>query len=325
MLLPSLAILTGLVLLLWSADRFVDGASAVAHHFAMPALLVGMLIVGFGISAPALAVSVFAAMDGSPGLALGNAWGSNILNTSLILGATAILLPIAVRSAVLRKELPILMAAIALTALLVLDGKLSRWDAWLLLGAFVVLIVWSIRAARGQTRDTLAVETASALRQGAQPLAKALAWLVLGLLVLVISSRLLVWGAVAIAQTLGVSDTVIGLTVVAIGTSLPELASCLAAARKGEDDIALGNVLGSSLFNTLAVVGLAGAIAPMDIEPALLTRDLPVMAGLTVLLFAMGWGFNGPGRIGRVSGGLLVLIYLSYTAWLLRTLAPASA
>ncbi len=325
MLLPSLAILTGLVLLIWSADRFVDGAAAVAHHFAMPALLVGMLIVGFGTSAPELVVSVFAAMDGSPGLALGNAWGSNILNTSLILGATAILLPIAVQSAVLRKELPILMAAIALTALLVSDGKLSRWDAWLLLGVFALLIVWSIRAARGQSRDTLAVETASALRQGAQPLANALAWLVLGLLVLVISSRLLVWGAVAIAQTLGVSDTVIGLTVVAIGTSLPELASCLAAARKGEDDIALGNVLGSSLFNTLAVVGLAGAIAPMDIEPALLTRDLPVMAGLTVLLFLMGWGFNGPGRIGRVSGGLLVLIYLAYTAWLLRTLAPASA
>jgi cation:H+ antiporter len=149
--------------------------------------------------------------------------------------------------------------------------------------------------------------------------------LALGLLVLVVSSRLLVWGAVAIAQTLGVSDAVIGLTVVAIGTSLPELASCIAAARKGEDDIALGNVLGSSLFNTLAVVGLAGAIAPMDIEPALLTRDLPVMAGLTVLLFVMGWGFKGPGRINRLEGSLLVLVYFAYTAWLLRTLTPASA
>jgi cation:H+ antiporter len=136
------------------------------------------------------------------------------------------------------------------------------------------------------------------------------------------SSRLLVWGAVEIAQTLGVSDVIIGLTVVAIGTSLPELASCVAAARKGEDDIALGNVLGSSLFNTLAVVGLAGVIAPMDIDPGLLTRDLPVMAGLTVVLFVMGWGFRGPGRINRYEGSVLLAIYVGYTVWLLRTMAP---
>lgn len=325
MLLPSLAILLGLVLLIWSADRFVDGASAVAHHFSMPPLLVGMLIVGFGTSAPELVVSVFAALDGSPALALGNAWGSNILNTSLILGMTAVILPVAVQSAILRKELPILMAATALTAILVWDSVLTRSDSLLLLTVFAALIIWSILAARGHARDSLAVETASALRHSAMPLRRALTWLALGLLVLVVSSRLLVWGAVAIAQTLGVSDAVIGLTVVAIGTSLPELASCIAAARKGEDDIALGNVLGSSLFNTLAVVGLAGAIAPMDIEPALLTRDLPVMAGLTVLLFVMGWGFKGPGRINRLEGSLLVLVYFAYTAWLLRTLTPASA
>jgi cation:H+ antiporter len=324
MLLPSLAILLGLVLLVWSADRFVEGASATAHHFLMPPLLVGMLVVGFGTSAPELVVSVFAAFDGRPGLALGNAWGSNILNTSLILGATAMLLPIAVQSGILRKELPILMAATGLSAALVWDGVLSRGDAFFLLTVFVGLIVWSIRAVRGHDRDTLAVETATELRQGAMPIQRALVWLALGLLVLVVSSRLLVWGAVAIAQTLGVSDAVIGLTVVAIGTSLPELAACIAAARKGEDDIALGNVLGSSLFNTLAVVGMAGAIAPMDIEPALLSRDLPVMAGLTVVLFAMGWGFKGPGRINRLAGGLLVLAYLAYTAWLMTTLSPAS-
>jgi cation:H+ antiporter len=325
MLIPSLAILLGLVLLIWSADRFVDGASATAHHFSMPPLLVGMLVVGFGTSAPELVVSVFAALDGSPSLALGNAWGSNILNTSLILGTTAILLPIAVQSGVLRKELPVLMGATGLSAALAWDGVLTRGDSLLLLAVFVVLIAWSIVAVRGQDSDTLAVETAAELRQGAMPLQRALIWLALGLLVLVVSSRLLVWGAVAIAQSLGVSDAVIGLTVVAIGTSLPELAACIAAARKGEDDIALGNVLGSSLFNTLAVVGLAGAIAPMDIEPALLTRDLPVMAGLTVVVFVMGWGFKGPGRINRVEGGLLVLAYLAYTAWLLTTLSPASA
>jgi cation:H+ antiporter len=324
MLLPSLAVLAGLALLVWGADRFVDGASATAHHFAMPPLLVGMLIVGFGTSAPEMVVSVLAASQGSPGLALGNAWGSNILNMALILGITALITPIAVQSVILRKELPILIAVTALSALLVWDGLLTRWDAVLLLAVFGGLIAWSIVAARGQGLDTLAVETATELRAGAMPLSRALLWLGLGLLVLVGSSRLLVWGAVTIAQTLGVSDVVIGLTVVAIGTSLPELASCVVAARKGEDDIALGNVLGSSLFNTLAVVGLAAVIAPMDIEPTLLTRDLPVMAGLTVLLFVLGWGFRGPGRINRFEGGLLVAIYLGYTAWLLSTLAPTA-
>jgi cation:H+ antiporter len=324
MLLPSLAVLAGLVLLVWSADRFVDGASATAHHFAMPPLLVGMLIVGFGTSAPEMVVSVLAASQGSPGLALGNAWGSNILNMAFILGITALITPIAVQSVILRKELPILIAVTALSALLVWDGLLTRWDAVLLLAVFGGLIAWSIVAARGQSRDSLALETATELSAGAMPLNRALLWLGLGLLVLVGSSRLLVWGAVTIAQTLGVSDVVIGLTVVAIGTSLPELASCVVAARKGEDDIALGNVLGSSLFNTLAVVGLAAVIAPMDIEPTLLTRDLPVMAGLTVLLFFLGWGFRGPGRINRFEGGLLVAIYLGYTAWLLSTLTPTA-
>jgi cation:H+ antiporter len=323
MLYSTLAVLTGLVLLVWSADRFVDGAAATAHHFSMPPLLVGMLIVGFGTSAPELVVSVLASTQGNPGLALGNAWGSNILNMSLILGVTALIMPIGVRSIILRKELPLLMAVTALSGFLVGDGLLSRWDAFLLLSVFTGLVGWSILAARGKDRDTLAVETATELHAGAMPLTHALGWLGLGLLVLVGSSRLLVWGAVDIAQTLGVSDVIIGLTVVAIGTSLPELASCIAAARKGEDDIALGNVLGSSLFNTLAVVGLAGAISPMDIDPGLLTRDLPVMAGLTVILFAFGWGFRGPGRINRYEGSVLLAIYVGYTVWLLRTMAPA--
>ncbi|MDT4854225.1 TIGR00367: K+-dependent Na+/Ca+ exchanger [compost metagenome] len=156
------------------------------------------------------------------------------------------------------------------------------------------------------------------------PLQRALLWLGVGLLLLVGSSRLLVWGAVSIAQSLGVSDLIIGLTVVAIGTSLPELASCVAAARKGEHDIALGNVLGSGLFNTLAVVGLAGVIAPMDIGIDVLTRDLPMMAGLTVLLFAMGWGFRGPGRINRLEALVLLALYVGYTGWLLASMTPGA-
>lgn len=325
MLLPSFAILAGLMLLVWSADRFVAGASATAQHFAVPPLLVGMLIVGFGTSAPEMVVSVLAASQGTPGLALGNAWGSNIVNMALILGITAMIAPILVQSVILRKELPILMAVTALSALLVWDGVLSRLDAAVLLLVFGTLVTWSIVEARNSGGDALATETATELREHEMPLRRAFIWVGLGLVLLVGSSQLLVWGAVSIAQSLGVSDLIIGLTVVAIGTSLPELASCVAAARKGEHDIALGNVLGSGLFNTLAVVGLAGVIAPMDIGNDVLTRDLPVMAGLTVLLFAMGWGFRGrPGRINRLEALALLALYAGYTGWLLTSMTPGA-
>lgn len=324
MLLPSLAILAGLLLLVWSADRFVAGASATAQHFAVPPLLVGMLIVGFGTSAPEMVVSVLAASQGNPGLALGNAWGSNIANMALILGITALIAPILVQSVILRKELPILMAVTALSALLVWDGVLSRLDAAVLLLVFGTLVTWSIVEARNSGGDALATETATELQAHQMPLRRALLWLGVGLLLLVGSSRLLVWGAVSIAQSLGVSDLIIGLTVVAVGTSLPELASCVAAARKGEHDIALGNVLGSGLFNTLAVVGLAGVIAPMDIGIDVLTRDLPVMAGLTVLLFVMGWGFRGQGRINRLEALVLLALYVGYTGWLLASMSPGA-
>lgn len=321
-LMPIAALIVGLLLLIWSADRFVEGASATARHFAVPPLLVGMVIVGFGTSAPELVVSALAASQGNPSLALGNAWGSNIVNMGLILGVTALVAPIQVRSQVLRKELPLLIGVTALSALLVWDLSLSRTDAIVLLTAFALLMGWSIREAMAHGDDALAQETDAELQAHAMRLPRALLWLVLGLLVLVGASRLLVWGAVEIAQGLGVSDLVIGLTVVAVGTSLPELASCVAAARKGEDDIALGNVLGSGLFNTLAVVGLAGVIAPMDLEPAALTRDLPVMAGLTLLLYQMGRGWRRPGRINRWEGSGLLAVYVGYTAWLLWTMGP---
>ncbi|WP_439113765.1 calcium/sodium antiporter [Hydrogenophaga sp.] len=325
MLLPSLAILVGLALLVWSADRFVEGASSTAGHYSVPPLLVGMLIVGFGTSAPEMVVSTLAASQGNPGLALGNAWGSNIVNIALILGVTALISPIIVHSMILRKELPILAAVTALSAYLVWDGQITRLDAWVLLAVFGVLVTWSIVEGMRGGGDALAVETATELKAHAMPLKRSLVWLVVGLLVLVGSSRLLVWGAVSIAQSLGVSDLIIGLTVVAVGTSLPELASCVAAARKGEHDIALGNVLGSNLFNTLAVVGIAGAISPIQIEAASITRDLPVMVGLTLVLFVMGWGFRGrQGRINRWEAGALLAAYLAYTGWLLSTISPAA-
>lgn len=321
MLMPSLAILAGLALLVWSADRFVEGASATANHFSVPPLLVGMVIVGFGTSAPEMVVSTNAAMQGNPGLALGNGWGSNIANIALILGITALVNPITVHSIILRKELPILAGVTALAGVLAWNGSLSRMDGAILLGVFALLMTWSIVEGMRGGNDALAFETSTELQAHAMPLPRALMWLAVGLIVLIASSRLLVWGAVAIAQSLGVSDLIIGLTVVAVGTSLPELASCVAAARKGEHDIALGNVLGSNLFNTLAVVGIASAIAPMEVATEVLSRDFTVMAGLTLLLFVMGWGWRGkPGRVNRVEGAVLVAIYLGYTLLLMRSI-----
>jgi cation:H+ antiporter len=320
MLLACLAILAGLVLMIWSADRFVEGSAATAHHYDVPPLIVGMVIVGFGTSAPEMVVSVMAASQGNPALALGNAWGSNIGNIGLILGLTALLYPVLVQSVVLRKELPILLAVTVLAGAVMLDNDLSRWDAAILLGAFAALTGWTIYQGMRGSPDALADETAHELDVHAMPLRTALLWLAVGLILLIVSSRLLVWGAVSVAQTLGVSDLVIGLTIVAVGTSLPELASCIAAAKKGEHDIALGNILGSNLFNTMAVVGLAGMVAPTATDPALLWRDWPVMAGLTVLMFVMAMGWRGrQGQINRWEGGLLILAYIAYVAWLLQS------
>tara|TARA_Y100001001_G_scaffold86675_1_gene84811 strand:- start:711 stop:1514 length:804 start_codon:yes stop_codon:yes gene_type:complete len=262
-----------------------------------------------------MAVSALAASQGNPGLALGNAYGSNITNIALILGITALLAPIAVHSQVMRKELPILILVTAFAGWQLWDGDLSRMDAIGLMLAFVVLIGWSIYQGLRQPDDALATEMTEEVN--AMPVRKAILWLVVGLLLLIISSRILVWGAVDLATTFGISDLVIGLTIVAVGTSLPELASSIIAARKGEHDLALGNILGSNLFNTLAVVGIAGLIAPMPVAPEVLTRDFPVMAALTLVLFAMCYGFRGPGRVNRFEGSALLLAFVAYTVYLL--------
>jgi len=318
MLLPILAILAGLVLLVWSADRFVEGAASTARHAGMPPLLIGMVVVGFGTSAPELVVSALSAMQGKPGLALGNAYGSNITNIALILGTTALISPIAVHSQVLRKELPILTAVTIVACMQLLDEKISFLDASVLLIVFAGLIGWSIYQGLHQRGDILANELDAELDVHIMPLRWAIFWLIVGLAMLIVSSRLLVWGAASIAQSLGVSDLIIGLTIVAVGTSLPELASSVIAARKGEHDLALGNVIGSNLFNTLAVVGLAGVIHPLDVPPEALYRDGFVMSLLTVSLFVLGYGYRGqPSRINRLEGGILLATYLAYTGWLI--------
>lgn len=321
MLMAVGAIIAGLVLLVWSADRFVEGAAATAKHLGMPSLLIGMVIIGFGTSAPELAVSAMAAADGNPGLALGNGYGSNITNIALIVGLTAVIAPIAVHSQVIRKELPLLLALTAIAGIQLLDGQLTRLDGWVLLGVFAAVMGWSIYQGIKGKGDTLVGDTDAELIAHPMPLKVALIWLVVGLVLLIVSSRMLVWGAVTIAQALGVSDLIIGLTIVAIGTSLPELASALAAVKKNEHDLILGNIVGSGIFNTLAVVGLAAAIEPLSVDPEVLYRDWTLMAALTFGLLLMAVGLTGKRKlVSRFDGALLLLVYVSYTGYLASTI-----
>lgn len=323
MLFPIIALFVGLLLLLWSSDRFVDGASGTAKYFGMPPLLIGMVIVGFGTSAPEMVVSTFAAIDGNPGIALGNAYGSNIANIALILGITAIISPVRVHSAILCKELPILTFVTGISILLAVDLVFSFWNAIYVLVLFAILMTWTIHQGLKKKSDALGLEIEEDMKSSVS-LKKALFQLLTGLLILIASSRILVWGAVEIAHFFGVSDIIIGLTIVAIGTSLPELASSIIAARKGEHDIAMGNIIGSNLFNTLAVVGIAGVIHPFSIESETLYRDMFLMGILTVSLFVIGYGFRGrKGRINRFEGSFLLFVYIIYSSYLIKTMVIA--
>jgi len=325
MIVALFGVVGGLALLVWSADRFVDGAAATARHLGMPALLIGMVVIGFGTSAPEMIVSAFASAEGNPGLAIGNAYGSNIVNIAFILGLTALISPVAVHSSILRKELPILAGVTAVAAWQMSDNDISRIDAWILLGVFALYMFWTIHVSIKNRGDTLGTQAVQEIEIKKIPLKQAFVWLIIGLVLLIGSSRLLVWGAVRIAQYLGVSDLVIGLTIVAVGTSLPELASSVAAIRKNEHDLALGNIIGSNLFNTLVVVGLAGVIQPLVVGPEVFRRDILVMAALTLSLFVFGFGSKKQGRINRVEGGLLMLSYAGYTFWLIRAALAGTA
>lgn len=326
MLLPIIAVILGLAVLVWSADKFVDGAVGVAKFCGMSTLLIGMVIVGFGTSAPEMVVSAISAMQDAPELALGNAYGSNIANIALILGVTAIISPVVVIRKALKRDLPVLIAVTVLAVILALDGAIGRIDGIVLLLVFAGVMGFNIVSEIRQKHKGGQVEDSEENSTDVS-LGKSLLWLLLGLVLLVASSRALVWGAVAIARTLGVSDLLIGLTIVAVGTSLPELASSIAAARKGEDDLAFGNIIGSNLFNTLAVVGIAATIAPMDsFEASVLSRDMPVMAALTVLLLLFGLPVRKKridasghriGRINRIEGATFLAIYVGYIGFLI--------
>ena len=320
MLLSIAFVLIGLVVLVYSADKFVEGAAATATHLGMPSLLIGVVVIGFGTSAPEMVVSVLSASQGNPAIALGNAYGSNIANIGLILGAAAVINPITVQSRVLRKELPILILVTAFAAYQLLDGQISRTDAVFLLSAFAILMIWSIWQDTQDAKKTKAATNAlpEEASEPVMPIGPAFFWLIAGMGLLVGSSHLLVTNAVEIARYFGVGDMFIGLTIVAIGTSLPELASGIIASRKGECDLVLGNVLGSNLFNTLAVVGLAGVIHPIKVPEDVLGRDVVAMGVLLLILTIAVYGIKKKsGRIGRAEGFVLLTCYLGYNAYLI--------
>tara|TARA_B110000259_G_scaffold188457_1_gene247677 strand:+ start:21059 stop:22036 length:978 start_codon:yes stop_codon:yes gene_type:complete len=325
MLLSIMMIVIGLAILVWSADMFVDGAAGVARSLGMSTLLVGMIVVGFGTSAPEMSVSVLSALQGNPGIALGNAYGSNIANIALILGVTALISPVMIRSQVLRKELPVLLGVTFLAFAHLYDGQITRIEGIVELVVLVCVFTWMTLQSRKQTPDgDVFIKDVKDELEDINP-TKAWLLLIAGLVLLVVSSRMLVVGAVNIAHGFGVSDLIIGLTVIAIGTSLPELAASIAAARKGEHDLAVGNVIGSNLFNTLAVVGVAGAIHPMQIPTEVLTRDWVVMLGLTLLLFVLGYTRKSLGEhnINRWGGAFLAAIYIGYTLYLITGVVKA--
>ncbi|GLR30429.1 MULTISPECIES: calcium/sodium antiporter [Psychrobacter] len=321
MWLAVIAILIGLAILVWSADVFIDGATALAKKFSVPSFLIGVLILGIGTSAPEMVVSVLAALEGSPELALGNAYGSNIINIALVLGATVLISPIIIRKGIVKRDLPLLLLITAIAAWQLRDGILSQVDGLILLVLLIAVlgsqIVLSIREGYHEHEEDIDNADSDATEPS---VARGLGSLLLGMLMLVLSSRAIVWGAVELATLWGLSELIIGLTIVAVGTSLPELVSSLSAARKGEHDMALGNIIGSNVFNTLAVVGLATVIAPISADPVILSRDVMAMGLLTVLLVALCvFAFTKKRQFGRTSGATLVLFFVGYTAWLIQS------
>jgi cation:H+ antiporter len=317
----------GFILLVWGADRLVAGASALARNLGVSPLIIGLTIVAFGTSAPELVVSGVAAARGNPGLAVGNAIGSNIANIGLILGVTAVVYPLRVESETLKREYPVLMLIMIAAFIMAADLEFNRTEGWLLLTGLGALLIWMVRfGMRRGPEDPLAREFAAEIPRD-MPTGYASVWLTVGLLVLPLSSMFLVEGAVVIARSLHVSEAVIGLTIVALGTSLPELAAALTSALRQEDDLAIGNVIGSNMFNILGVLGIAAIVEPIEIDSLIVKQDFPVMFLFTVLLFFMAYGMRGPGRINRRSGVLLLTLFLAYQVmiWMTATRLPEVA
>ncbi|MCK5828871.1 MAG: calcium/sodium antiporter [Methylococcales bacterium] len=315
MLFNIVALVVGLVVLVISADKFITGTVTIARKLGISPLLIGLTIVGLGTSAPEILVSAIASWQGNTGLAVGNALGSNIANVGLILGCTALISPLAFKSELLRRELPILIVVSFICYFLAFDG-LTKVDGIIMLMMLAAFLSWLIHSARQDQKkkslhDPLAEEL---INEMPVDVSEKKAWIYFsaGLIGLLVSSRLLVWAAVNIAEYYGVSDLVIGLTIVALGTSLPELAASISSVLKNEDELAVGNVIGSNMYNLLAVFSLPGLIAPGPVAETVLNRDFPVMLGFTGILFILGYGLTKSGHINRLEGGGLLLGYFVY-------------
>ena len=308
----SVAVIGGITLTVLSADKFVEGAASLASRLGMSHFLIGLTIISIGTSAPELFVSTVAALNGSPGLALGNALGSNIANIALVLGATACIFPLIVPRPLVIRELPLLLLISLILYGLAYRGRFDMFAGIVFLTALPAVLYHLTKkelAAREETEiHSLPIGFSIVLTMG-------------GLIILLGSSEVLVWGAVEIARFFGVSELVIGLTIIAVGTSVPELAASVAAALKNKTDIAFGTVIGSNIFNSLGVIGIASVISPFAIEPQVLQRDLPWTLGLTLLLYLLA-RFSVRGTLTCPYGILLLLLYLSYLWHILATIVP---
>lgn len=312
MLTAVIQLVAGFLLMVWGADRLVAGASATARNLGVSPLVIGLTIIGFGTSAPELVVSAVATLQGNSGLAVGNALGSNIANMGLVLGATALIYPLRLESTALKREYPMLLLIMLVCFLMGLDGLYSTLEGWILLVSLLLVVIWIIHIGlRRPPSDPLAEEFEAEIPKDTPPKV-ALFWLIVGLVVLPVSSKFLVDGAITIAQVMGVTDVVIGLTIVALGTSLPELATAITAALRKEDDLAIGNIIGSNIFNLLGVLGIAAVLRPVEIYPIILARDFPAMFLITGVLYLLASDFRGPGRIGRRSGIVLLTMFFGY-------------
>lgn len=311
----SIEIIAGLLLLVFGADRFVHGSAALARNMGIAPLLIGLTIVAFATSTPEILVSIIAASHGEPNLAIANAIGSNIANIGLVLGLTAMMCPIELHSATLRREMPALLAVSLLTISLFLDSYLSRVDGMVLLAGLVIVMVWLVRLGlRSAANDPIKAEYEAEIPSNVSTRA-ALLWLLIGLGTLLIGADLLVDGAVDVARQIGVSEVVIGVTLVAIATSLPELAVTMVSAFRGEFGLAIGNLVGSNIINLLAVIGIAATIEPAQLPPSVLTLHIAVMIAFTLVLFAMTYDYDGKGKVSRFEGLSLIVSYSAYIAY----------
>jgi len=310
-------VVAGLVLLIWGADRFVHGAAAAARNMGIAPLLIGLTVVAFATSAPEILVSVVASLRGEPGLAFGNAIGSNIVNIGLVLGLVAIIRPIELRSATLRREMPALLAVSLLTVSLFLDSYLSRIDGIVMLTGLVIVMIWLARLGRRSApTDPIKMDYEAEIPANVT-MRMAIIWLLIGLATLLVGAHLLVDGSIGIARFLGVSEVVIGILLIAFGTSLPELAVSMVSALKGEYGLAIGNIVGSNIFNLLAVIGVAATIAPSALAPSVLSLHIFVMVAFTLVLFAMTYDYDGKSELSRIEGVALLIAFIAYDTYVI--------